>query len=129
MANVIVQRTLFGSGSSRKVVRSVHIISDGSEETDLIVYDNSDFINDATKGRLTKIIASGNPCTCRLEWDQTTDNAIISFDPSYPLQVDFSFFGGISNPNGAGATGDILFSTGSLDLGDEITLIFEIEQD
>ena len=128
MANTVVQRTLAGAGKSHTVVNMVHIISDGSEETDLVVYDNSTLCNDVSKGSLVKIQVSGNSCTCRLEWDQTTDSPVISFDPINNPDLDFSAFGGIRNPNGTGATGDLLLTTANLDAGDEVTIIMTIRQ-
>lgn len=129
MPNTITQRTLFGGGSSRMVIRSIHIVSDGSEETDLVIYDNSTFFNDVTKGSLVKIKASGSSCTCRLEWDQTTDAPIISFDPINNPDFNFSSFAGISNPNGSGATGDIVLTTANLDAGDEVTIFIYVKQE
>jgi hypothetical protein len=128
MANTVTQRTLVGDSRTRNVVRHVHIVSDGTEESDLIVFNNSDFVNDTSKGRLVGLTAIGDSCVARLEWDQTADSPILSVDPANGVQLDFSHFGGVSNPNGSGATGDILLSTADLDAGDEITLILEIEQ-
>jgi len=128
MPNTVTQRTLFGGGSSRKVVRLINIVSDGSEETDLVIYDNSTLIADVAKGALRRVEAWGNSCTCRLEWDQTTDSPIISFDPSNNLKADFSRFGDIGNPGAAGATGDIVLTTAGLDSGDEVTILIEVIQ-
>lgn len=129
MTNTVTQRTLFGSGSSHLVVRSIHIVSDGSEETDLVVYDNSALINDVTRGKLIKVQASGSSCICRLEWDQSTDSPIASFDPAYTQELCFRKFGGVSNPNATGATGDIVLTTANLDSGDEVTLFLYILQE
>lgn len=128
MANTITQRTLKGSGDSRKVIRVINIVSDGSEETDLVIYDNSTLVNDVTKGSVTRVMASGSTSTMRLEWDQTTDSPIISFDPINNPVYDFHWFGGITNPAGTGATGDVVLTTANLDNGDEVTIILEIEQ-
>lgn len=128
MANTITQRTIFGGGSDRLIVRLIHIVSDGSEETDLVVYDNSTLINDVSRGSLLKAVVSGNSCTCRLEWDQTTDSPIASFDPAYVQKVCYEDIGGIKNPNGTGATGDITLTTANLDSGDEVTLVLYIRQ-
>lgn len=128
MVNTVTQKTLYGSAKSKKVIRQVHIVSDGSEESDLIVYDNSAFINDVSKGAVMEIAASGSSCVCRLEWDQTTDVPIASFDPAYTQKICFKYFGGFHNPNGTGATGDILLTTANLDSGDEVTLIITVKQ-
>jgi hypothetical protein len=128
MANTVTQRTLFGGGKDSLIVKLIHIISDGSEETDLLVYDNSAFINDTSRGTILKVQASGNSCTCRLEWDQTADSPALSFDPAYSKKLCFKDISGIKNPNGAGATGDLLLTTANLDAGDEVSLILYIGQ-
>lgn len=128
MTNTVTQRTIKGSGDSKKVIRLINIVSDGSEETDLVIYDNSAFVNDVARGRLTKVMASGSTCTIRLEWDQTTDSPIISFDPINNPIYDMYSFGGIPNPAGSGATGDIVMTTANLDTGDEVTILIEVEQ-
>ena len=128
MANTVTQKTLRGSGSDKRIHRLIHIVSDGTEETDLVVYDNSAFIADTTKGRLNRIIATGSSCVARLEWDQTADSIAIAVDPANGIDLDFTDFGGINNPNGSGATGDLVLTTAGLDVGDEITLILDIDQ-
>ena len=128
MVNTVTQRTLLGSGSDKIIVRSVHIVSDGSEETDLVVYDNSAFVANTAKGRLLSIQASGSDCNARLEWDQDTDAPAFVVNPANGGHWCFEKFGGISNPNGTGATGDLLLTTTALDSGDEISLILRIAQ-
>jgi hypothetical protein len=128
MANTVTQRTLIGSGKDKSIVRLINIVSDGSEEADLIVYDNSAFVNDVSKGVLQEVWVSGSDCVARLEWDQTTDSPAFSINPSTGGYWDFRSFGGIGNPNGTGATGDLVLSTAALDAGDELTLIIKIGQ-
>jgi len=128
MPNTVTQRTLLGSGSDKNIIRLVHVVSDGSEETDLVVYDNSAFVNDVTKGRLVKAWISGSDCIARLEWDANTDAPAFSFNPSNGGHWCFKDFGGIDNPGGTGATGDLLLTTAALDSGDEFTIIFHIAQ-
>ena len=128
MANTVTQRTLTGGGSDKNIYRMVHILSDGTEETDLIVYNNSDFVSDTSKGNLKQLWVSGDASTIRLEWDQTTDSPAFAMAPLGPDHVDFRHFGGISNPNGTGATGDLVLTSADLDSGDELTLILHIDQ-
>lgn len=128
MANTVTQRTLMGAGKDKNVLRLIHIVSDGSEETDLVVYDNSTLVNDVTKGVLKKVWISGNDCVARLEWDQTTDAPAFAGNPSTGGHWNFEEFGGIGNPGGSGATGDLLLTTNSLDAGDELFLIIHITQ-
>lgn len=129
MANTVTQRTLKGGASEMNVVRLITIVSDGSEETDLVVYDNSTLVANVTKGRVVAIKANGSVgCQVLLEWDQDTDSPIYAFDPGNGVDVCFRHFGGIKNPGSAGATGDIVLTTTNLDSGDVVSIILEIEQ-
>ncbi len=129
MANTITQQTLFGDANSKVVIRHIHIVSDGSEETDLVIYDNSTLMNDASKGVLDKVEAHGSSCILRLEWDQTTDSPICSVDPANNPCINFArMVGGRRNPNGTGATGDIVLTTANLDAGDEVSLFITVRQ-
>lgn len=127
MANTVTQRTLFGGADTKDVYRSIHIVSDGTEETDLVIYDNSAFIADTSKGSLQQVWLTGDAAVVRLEWDQTTDSPILSADGDSG-HFDFRGFGGIGNPGAAGATGDIVLTTNDLDAGDEITIIIHVSQ-
>lgn len=128
MPNSISQRTVYGTASSREVVRLITIVSDGSEESDLVIYDNSALVADVTKGSVVEIAASGSSCQLLLEWDQTTDSPIAALDPSASPSLCFRSFGGIVNPNGTGATGDVVLTTTNLDAGDVVTILLTVRQ-
>lgn len=128
MANTVTQRTLVGSGKDKTIVRLINIVSDGSEEADLVIYDNSTLVADVSKGRLTELMVSGSSCQLQFEWDQSTDSPVFTCDPSNGNSWDFTSFGGISNPNGSGATGDLLLTTTNLDAGDVVSIIIKICQ-
>jgi len=129
MANTVTQQTLFGNASSKVVIRHIHIVSDGSEETDLVIYDNSALMADATKGVVDKIEAHGSDCVLRFEWDQTTDSPICSMNPVNNPCVNFArMIGGKRNPNGTGATGDVVLTTAGLDSGDEVSIFITVRQ-
>lgn len=128
MANTVTQTTLFGSGDDKNIVRRIHIVSDGTEEADLVVYDNSAFVANVAKGRIDYIHAMGSDCVCRLEWDADTDVIATAVNPASSGFNDFRHFGGLNNPGGTGATGDLLLTTAALDSGDEVTLIIGISQ-
>lgn len=128
MANTVTQRTILGSGSDKNIIRLINIVSDGSQETDLVIFNNSSFLNNAAKGKLLGVWATGSDCVVRLEWDQTADSPVISLNPVSGIHVCFRQFGGISNPNGAGATGNLLLTTAGLAATEEITIIIKICQ-
>lgn len=128
MVNTVTQRTLVGSGSEKNIVRTIHIVSDGSEESDLVIYDNSAFINDTSRGKLMEVQAIGSDCIVRLEWDQSTDAPICSLNPINGPKLKFWKEGGNKNPNAAGATGDIVLTTANLDSGDEVIIKIWVRQ-
>jgi hypothetical protein len=128
MANTVTQRTLVGSGKDKTIVRLINIVSDGTEESDLVIYDNSALVADTSKGRLTELMVSGSSCQLQFEWDQTTDSPAFTCDPANGTHWCFESFGGISNPNGTGATGDLLLTTTNLDAGDVVSIIIKIAQ-
>lgn len=128
MVNTVTTRTLAGSSNEKNVYILTTIVSDGSEETDLVVYDNSTLINNVLRGKVMQIWASGSGCQLQLEWDQSTDSPIACLDPSTAGYLDFRSFGGISNPGATGATGDVVLTTTNLDSGDVVTLILHIDQ-
>jgi|SRR3990167_2137676 len=128
MANTVTQRTLVGGGDDKNIIRLIHIVSDGTEEADLVIYDNSAFIANTAKGRLDQVMVMGDAGVLRLEWDQTTDSPALSLNASNGTHFDFRPFGGIGNPNGTGATGDLLLTTAALDNLDEVTIIIHVSQ-
>ncbi len=117
-----------GAGKDRNIYRLIHIVSDGSEETDLVVYDNSAFMDDVNEGSLKQVWLSGSDCVVRLEWDQSTDSPAFAGGPTNSSYWDFRVFGGVTNPGSTGATGDLLLTTSGLDSGDEVFLIIHIVQ-
>ena len=128
MVNTVTQRTIMGGGSDKNIIRTIHILSDGSEETDLVIYDNSALVANTAKGSLEEVWLSGNASTIRLEWDQDTDSPAFAGDPSHGGYYDFRSFGGIGNPGGTGATGDLVLTTTGLDNLDEVFIVIHIKQ-
>ncbi len=129
MPNTVTQRTVYGDATTREVVRLITIVSDGSEESDLVIYDNSALVADVTKGSVMEIAVSGSSgCQLLFEWDQTTDSPIAALDPGASPHMDFRCFGGIYNPGGTGATGDVVLTTTNLDSGDVVTILIMVRQ-
>jgi len=128
MPNTVVQTTLHGDATSRELTRLIHIISDGSEETNLVIYDNSAIIGNVAKGSLLSVKAHGlSPAgVCRLNWDQTTVFKAVSFNPMNGVDLCFEEFGGIKNPAGTGATGDLTLTTLGLAAGDEFFILITV---
>jgi len=137
MANTVTQTTLIKG--QREFINYITLVSDGSEETDLVIFDSSAVfaavgLTDTMNASIERIIFSGaklaNVGTIKLEWDATTDVLALPIafaalgDSSCVL--DFSRFGGLKNYAGTGKTGDLLMTTTTLDSGDAFTLILQM---
>ncbi len=131
MANTTVITHLRGPGALKDGLHVIHIhlISDGTNESNLVAFDNGDSSgpNNVLKGILMGVKGNGK-CTgaVRLAWDQTTDFKAVSFNPAVG-NLDLCDIGGIANPGGAGATGDLLLTTTGLASGDEFVLLIYIQ--
>lgn len=130
MANTVTTTTVYGGGDSRYVTTLTTILGDGSGQvTDAILYDNSTFVNNVNKGTLVYLDIAGNASTTLLiEWDQTTDFLAWAGNALYPTKKKFECFGGIKNPGGTGATGDLLVTTVGLAAATYITILATIRQ-
>lgn len=130
MANTITNTRLVLGNS--KVVQYLTIASDGTQETDLVVYDSSvvagllgktDPLN--SKIRSMTYVTSGAAVVAKLEWDATTDVLALAL-PKSDDHMCFDHIGGLKNTAGTGKTGDILLTTTGLAAGDSLTLILVV---
>ena len=129
MANTVTQTTLLGDKKSRSVIRLITIIGDGSGEvSNLTIFSNSSFSGIPSRGSIAKITFGGSNVVGQLNWDQTTAFEAFAFNFSQSRSTCFKSFGGILNPNGTGATGNVKLSTIGLTSGATVSLIIEILQ-
>lgn len=122
----IVQRSLLGTASDKNIIRLITI--SGADETATVIYDNSALVNDVTKGNLMKCEISGSDALVSLAWDQNTDSTILTANPINSPKFNFRKIGGIPNPKGTGATGDIVVTTAGIGSGDAVTILIEVIQ-
>lgn len=130
MANTINQ-TKLGGDQGRVRTTYLTLVSDGTEETDLIIYDSSarnvtDPLNCTlleVSGLVQILDASAVDVSVYLEFDATTDVHAISLPINRPFKFNFAKHGGLTNYAGSGKTGDITLTTTGLEIGDRITLI------
>lgn len=132
MANTITNtRTV---ASERKIIQYVCIDSDGTEETDLVVYDSSAVatvlgISDPLNCTITTVRYTTNSAVgvVHLEFDANTD--VLAHALSYggnPTNMNYNDIGGLKNTGSTGKTGDITLTTTGLAAGDKLTLILEV---
>jgi hypothetical protein len=133
MSNTITN-TKLGIGDKRVV--HVNIASDGSEETDYVMYDSSTYAGtDSTNCRIMKVhyhatyASVDGTQTLVLEFDASTDVRAVAIptDKNGYGVIDFTSFGGLPNLGGTGRTGDITLTTTNMDSGDNVTIILEVE--
>ena len=121
--------TTLTGGANGDVYVHLHVISDGTQMTNFVFYDNSTLKNNVAAGSLLEVWVSGKITgTIRLNWDQTTPFKICSLSTNVAEHIDFSCFGGIKNPNGTGATGDITITSIGLAAADEFEVIARVKQ-
>lgn len=132
MANTITNtRLVLGP---KRVVQHIAIDSDGSEETDLVIYDSSvvataNGLADPLNSRIRNIEFSGNATTglLKLEFDANTDVLAYSLMGYRSLHHDFMKFGGLKNTAGTGITGDITLTTTGLNAGESFVIIIDVD--
>lgn len=137
MANTITNnRVVLGKDL---VVQQIQILSDGTEETDLVIYDSSVVATalgktDPLTSTLLRVQITGiNAATVNsltFEYDATTDVIALPVDIGSPvtyagvIDIDFTEIGGIVNlaKGTSGATGDILLTSTAFDAGDRLLI-------
>jgi len=119
----------------RTKVNYITIVSDGTEETDLVVYDSSalnatdpsDCAILGLEGFISILDQTAVDIRVNLEFDADTDVLAISLPTRVPFKFDFNSIGGLTNYAGTGKTGDITITTTGLEAGDTITLILTVK--
>lgn len=128
MANTITTQTLLDG--DRNAVIKIHIVSDGTAESNTQIVDVSGLSNLDTnvatgEVRLDKVKANLSGFAADLHWDATSNVDIMSV-PDGESDHDFKRFGGLANNAGAGKTGDVLMSLRGNSAGDEGTIVLEM---
>ncbi len=139
MANTISQRILVEN--LKNVVKYITIDSDGSEETDLVIYDSSVHATnlgttdplDCTVMSYTYSVVCANATAAALpqikvEFDASTDVMAFNLPANSCEEVCFKDIGGLPNNAGTGITGDLLLTTTNLAAGDSIMLIVNVKR-
>lgn len=134
MANTVTNtQVLVGQN---EVIQYVTLASDGSQETDLVIYDSSAVatslgITDPLTCNILSVYGSASTAsTARvwLEFDATTDILAIDIPAqTNPTDKNFRYIGGLKNTAGTGITGDVTLTTTGLASGDKLTIILEVK--
>lgn len=132
MANTITNTRILAN--QHRVIQYICIDSDGTEETDLVVYDSSAVataigISDPLDSTIVSIRSVSNSAAgvVHLEFDASTDVLAMALPfGGFDMDLDFSDIGGLANTSGTGITGDITLTTTGLASGDKIVIILEV---
>lgn len=139
MANTVTNTRILCNNA--QVIQYITISSDGTEESDLVVYDSSAVatalgLTDTTNCAINSIYAtvsaaqpavSGAGARVWLEFDASTDVLALDIPPNTVVKNDFRPIGKLKNTGGSGKTGDILLNTAGLESGDKITIILNVD--
>lgn len=139
MSNTISNRTLLVTPKNAVIYMTLD--SDGSEETDYVLYDSSvvsaafgdtDTL-DCTIMDIKATVVSTNAVAAalpqvKLEFDASTDIMALGLPANQTTELCFDKFGGLPNNAGSGKTGDILLTTTNLASGDNITIIMTVKR-
>lgn len=131
MANVVTNTRIVCT--SQQVIQYITIASDGTEETDLVIYDSS--VVATALGKTDPLMCSimGVQYVCssatgffNLEFDASTDVSAFSLAANNSQIFDFEPIGGLRNTAGSGITGDIMLTTTGLAPGDSFVIILTV---
>lgn len=128
MADTVTSQTI--ANGPRNLIMKFTNESDGTGESAVKKVDaqSATFANQGVVpgvhlkiARVTFTVSGGE---LRMQWDASsaTDIDILA----YTGTQDYTFFGGLTNPNAAGATGSILFTTVGFTAGSSYTVVLEM---
>lgn len=115
MANILTSQTL--NNGPRNLVMKFTNVSDGTDETAVKKVDATDtaFANQGVVPgihlTITRIIFDVKSMLLRILWEATTNTDIVDLGGDVADTHKFGDIAGLWNPNAAGATGSILFTT------------------
>ena len=122
MGDAVTTQTLF-SGSN-KAIMSFTNLSDGTGETAVKKVDISALTGAPTIVTINRIWYHAAGMAVVIAFDHTTNDTVLTL--SGDGMMDFRDFGGMPDPDSAGSTGDIVFTTSGHTAGDTYTIIVEV---
>lgn len=128
MADVVTSQTII-NGPRNLIIKFTNE-SDGTGESGVKKVDatSATFANQGVVpgvhlkiARVTFTVSGGE---LRMQWEASSNTDIDIL--AYTGTQDYTFFGGLTNPNAAGATGSILFTTVGFTSGSSYTVVLEM---
>ena len=129
MADTVLNTTVFDG--SKKLITHYNVVSDNSGSTTKIVDVSALAKSPAGKSCLTvrlnkvsfNVSVTAPVDAIRMQWDATTD--VVFQTLAGEIEFDYSDFGGLSNTEASGFTGDVNLVLPACSNGDSATIVCE----
>lgn len=124
MADTVSSQTIING--ARNLVMKFTDESDGTGESGVTKVDatSSTISAPGVHLKIARIIFDVQGGSVRLKWNANTPTDIVILD--FAGTMDFTFFGGLTNPNATGADGSITFTTVGFVSGSSYTVVLEM---
>ncbi len=120
---ITITKQTIENGERNVVVKAILIGTSGSDVTDTLLIDASDYGTDFTDLKIMKIQAHLNGFSVMLEWDASTNVDALSIPGDEWVNYNFFAEGGLPNNAGSGKTGDIDIDTSGLGSGETGSIV------
>ena len=110
------------------VVKAILIGGDGSDVSNELLINASDYSGSFTDLKIMKIQAHLNGFSVMLEWDASTNVDALSIPGDEWVNYDFFDIGGLPNNAGTGKTGDIDIDTVGMGANEEGSIILWMQK-
>lgn len=136
MANTITSNYVLKNAPKREVILYVTLTSDGTNETNTVIYDSSAAatalgIADPLTCTVRKLdVVSAVAATARVKFNFDATTPVLAFCiPPGDMELKRCYgewFGGLKNYAGTGITGDLTLTTTGLASGDSMYMVLQI---
>jgi hypothetical protein len=121
---IFITKQTIVDGERNLVVKTILIGDNGSDVTDTLLIDASDYSGSFTDLKIMKIQAHLNGFSLMLEWDANTNVDALSIPGDEWVNYNFFAEGGLPNNAGTGKTGDIDIDTSGMGTGEAGSIVF-----
>ena len=119
MVDVVTTQTIVSG--ARNLIMNFTNESDGTGETGVVKVSATQSTIHMTMARITYTVAGGS---VRVQWNASSPTDMVILE--YAGSADYTFFGGLTNPNNAGADGAVKFTTVGFTSGSFYSITLEM---
>jgi hypothetical protein len=124
MADRVASNTMWTAQERKKIIQFYNV-SDGTGESSVVKISRAALSGPSSPIRILRIWGSALGMTVNIFFDATNDDLIHQVLDGQPIYFDYRDFGGLKDPQSAGTTGDVLFTTVGHTLGDTYSIVVE----